>query len=206
MKLLILGAGGKTGRLVVAAAVRAGHDVTALVREPASFDGAVRVVVGDATDTAAVTGALAGQAAVIDAIGGKVPYRDTGVETATARVLVEAMRATGVRRLIAVSALGIGDSGDHAPFWYEHVLLPTMLRGVRADKGGMERTVTGAPDLDVTLVRPGLLSDAADAPPLRVITGDDKASSTTRADLARFLVEQVESDRYVGQAVVVANS
>lgn len=206
MKVLVLGAGGKTGQRVVAEALGAGHEVTAFVREPAEFDDGVKLVVGDAMTAADVDGALAGQDAVIDAIGGKTPYKDSGLEASTARVLLAAMGNKGIRRLLVISALGVGDSGGQASFFYEHVLMNTMLRGVASDKGKMEQEVEAARDIEFTIVRPGLLTDDEDAPPLRVFTGEETAHKTARRDLARFLVAQVDSDQYSRQAVVVANS
>lgn len=55
MKILIIGAGGKTGRAVVEQAAAAGHEVTAFVHKADEYDAAnVRVIEGDAADSAAM--------------------------------------------------------------------------------------------------------------------------------------------------------
>lgn len=205
MKVIIFGAGGRTGKLVVNDALDAGHEVTAFVHEAEQFDPRVQVVVGDATDRQAVEQALAGQQAVIDTIGGTTPYKNSGLETSTARIIVAGMVRRGVRRLVVISALGVGDSVDETPFWYEYLLMPTMLRGVVKDKAGMEDEVRRS-DLDYVIVRPGLLSDDEPSGPLRIVGDGEKGRSTSRRDLARFLVKQLASDAHVGQAVVVVNS
>ena len=73
MKLVVVGAGGGTGRLVVSEGLRAGHAVTAFVRHETRFEDGVRVVTGDASDEDATAQALEGQDAVIDTVGGTHP-------------------------------------------------------------------------------------------------------------------------------------
>lgn len=204
MKVIVIGAAGATGRLVVAEAVRAGHSVTAFVRDAVEFEAGVRVITGDAADVATATKALEGQDAVIDTVGGGSPWKDEGLESSVAHSIVRSMVKTGVRRLVAISAMGVGDSQANAPFWWEYILMPTLYRGVMPDKTRMEREFVEG-DIDYVIARPALLSNDEDAPPLRVVEDDEKVRKTTRKDLARFLVEQVDSDKYVGRSVVVAN-
>jgi putative NADH-flavin reductase len=113
MKVLVFGASGKTGGLVVERALAKGHDVTVLVRDASRFkrDG-VRVLVGDATKREDVSNAMQGQAAVIDTIGGTTPYKKTRLETTAAHNIIEAMQAEGISRLIVVSAMGVGRCTD----------------------------------------------------------------------------------------------
>ena len=76
MKVLVFGAAGRSGEALVNEALAAGHKVTAFVRGAAQYKKAnVRVVAGDALDAAAVDAAVAGQDAVIDALGGKTPWK-----------------------------------------------------------------------------------------------------------------------------------
>ena len=205
MKVLVLGASGRTGRLVVEEALDAGHEVTAFCHEPQTFGSGVRVVIGDSTRSADIERAMTNQDAVIDAVGETQPYKKTELEAATARNVVDAMRLKFVPRLVVISMLGVGDSVDQASFLYEHILLPTFLRGGAADKAAMETTVREA-GLDFVIVRPALLSDHEQKAPLSIVEGDAKAHTTGRADLARFLVQQLTDDSHLGRALVVANS
>ena len=207
MNVLVIGAAGETGKLVVERAAAAGHAVTALVHDAGDYHapaGVVRVVGGDARDAAAVGGAVAGQEAVVDALGGKTPYLETDLERSAARVIVSAMAEHGVRRLIVISVLGAGDSTDQAGFFYEHLLVPTYLRGVVKDKDAMEDEVR-ASGLDFVLVRPPVLKNGEAKGSVKVLGAHETAGSITRADLAAFLVDQLTSDAHVGQAVTVAN-
>ncbi len=205
-KILIFGAGGKTGSLVVERALAAGHTVTVFTHEQAREPQPnMRIVTGDAADAAAVRSAVAGQDAVIDTIGGKTPWLDKAIESTAARNIVEAMKAEAVRRLIVISFMGLGDSAEQAPFWYEHLLLPTFLHGATKDKARMEAEVTSS-GLDFVIARPPLLTDDPATGSYRIIPPEEKGHKITRADLADFLVAQLTSDTYLNQAVLVANS
>ncbi len=206
MNVIVFGASGKTGSLVVERAIAAGHTVTVFVHEANHPQSAgVRVITGDAGDPAAVRSALAGQHAVIDTIGGKTPYKDTDLEATAARNIVAAMHAGSVRRLIVVSMMGIGDSKDQTPFWYEHLLLPTFLRGATKDKTAMESAVASSA-LDFVIARPPFLTEDAPTGSYVILPNDSTGHKITRADLAQFLVDQLTTDQYLGQAVVVANT
>lgn len=204
MNVIVFGASGKTGSLVVRKALAAGHAVTAFTHGQGTRESGLRQVTGDAQDPAAVERALAGQEAVIDTIGGRTPYRTTDLETATARNIVAGMRRQGSRRLIVISAMGIGDSTGQAPFWYEHLLMPTFMRGTSKDKAGMEGEVTSS-GLDFVIARPPMLSDDPETGSIKIITREEKGHKITRGDLAQFLVDQLQRDEHLGRAVVVAN-
>lgn len=206
MKVVVVGAAGKTGRAVVSQAKAAGHAVTAFVRNADDYDAPdVEVREGDATDPAAVDAALAGQDAVIDTIGGKTPYRATTLESSAARTIIASMRRQGARRLVVTSMTGEGDSIANMPV-YQRLLLPTFLRGAMPDKAQMEEAVE-ASDLDWVIVRPAILNDDPATGNVRVYTSEsgDKARKITRADLASFLVAQLGTDEHLRHAVTIAN-
>lgn len=205
MKVIVFGASGKTGAMVVEKAKAAGHEVTAFSHggnEPPPSD--VRIISGDASDANAVRRAVAGQDAVIATIGGSTPWKDSGLEARTAEAIITGMKAEGVRRLIIVSAMGVGDSADQASFIYGKLLIPTMIRGVVKDKTHMEDEVD-ASGLEFVIARPAMLSDDPENGALRVVPEPQKANHARRGDLAQFLVDQLTSDAHLGQAVVVGN-
>ncbi len=205
MNVLVLGAAGKTGRLIVEMAVAAGHDVTALVRNASPYNAppGVQMLRGDATDPATLAHGMAGQDVVIDAVGGKTPWRKTELERTVARALVSAARQHGTRRIIAISSLGVGDSTAHAPLLLR-LLLPTFLRGSTADKAAMEREVERA-GIPYVLVRPAVLNDQPAVGAVRVLTGTEQGRQITRADVASFVIEQLITDTHLNRAVTIAN-
>lgn len=206
MKVLVVGAAGKTGRAVVKQAVTAGHEVTAFIHS-ARYDAAPGVVVrvGDGSDAETMEAAVAGQDAVIDTVGGKVPYRHSTLEADVATTIVAAMGLHGVRRLVVISMLGEGDSSANTPFYFK-LLLPTFLRGETPDKAAME-SVVRASELDWVIARPPFLTAKPATGEVRLYSPDicGYAHSITRADLAVFLVAQLTSDENLRTAVAVAN-
>ncbi len=206
MKLLVVGAAGKTGEAIVSQAVAAGHEVTAFVHKPDEYQRQdVRVAGGDARDYAAMLAAVRGQDAVLDALGGHLPFVETTLETDTARNVIKAMQETGVRRLIVVSTIGEGESIANVHSFYKNLVMPTLLRGVMKDKASMEAEVD-ASSLDWIIVRPAGLSDG-EPKGVRVVEPEsaEKVRFVTRADVARFMLEQLSSDQYLHQAVGIAN-
>jgi uncharacterized protein YbjT (DUF2867 family) len=207
MKVLVLGATGKTGSLVMDAAVAKGHEVSVLVRDVSKISRRdVRVIQGDATKRDDMTNAVHGQEAVIDTIGGTTPWKTTNLETRAAENIIEAMRATAAaRRLIVVSMMGLGESREQAPFWYKYILMKTFLHGSTADKGRMEDAVRQS-GLDYTIVRPPILADTPATGGVTVLPAGKIGHKIARADLANFLVEQLGSSAYSLQAVTVVHS
>lgn len=126
-----------------------------------------------------------GQDAVIDTVGGKIPYKHSTLETNVATTIVAAMQRQGVRRLVVTSMLGEGDSAANTPFYFK-ILLPTFLRGETPDKAAMESVVI-ASELDWVITRPPFLTEKPATGDVRVFSPDsrEKAHSITRADLAR---------------------
>ena len=220
MKLLIIGAAGKTGQAIVKEALAAGHEVTAFVHDAAGYNQpGVRLIEADATDPAKMNEAIAGQDAVLDAIGGHTPWKQTSLDDNVARVVITAMRSHAVRRLLVVSALGTGESMANASFLYEHLVAPTFLRGALADKTAMEATIE-ATDLDWTIVRAAVLTDDRATGNVRVYSvegeSETQAGSTdaphetahkiARADVAVFLLRQLTSSQYSRKLVTIATS
>jgi putative NADH-flavin reductase len=108
MKILVIGSTGRTGRHVLAQGVERGHEITAFARRPellAGSTGLAAVHQGDACDPAAVRAAVRGQDAVIAAVGG----------SQIARTLIDAMRESGVRRLVMTSSRSVPATRPRLP-------------------------------------------------------------------------------------------
>jgi len=211
MKVLILGAGGKTGRLVVEKALASGHDVTVLVHTPEddtqhqpTFPATVQVFHGDVRNPTKLDQAMQGQQAVVDTIGGKKPFLNTDLETSAVKVVIDVMKRNQVKRLIVVSALGEGESKAQTSFFYEHLLMPIFLRGILPDKANMESEVEHS-GFDFIIVRPSILKDSEDTGKTHVAPKGEIAHTITRAGLAQFLVDQLTQDQYLGQAVTLTD-
>lgn len=203
MNLLIVGATRGIGRQLLDQALASGHSVTALVRDPrrlALQHERLRVVKGDILDSDSVARAMAGQDAVCCTIGIKLPWPPVTVFSEGTRNLLQAMKKTGVRRLICVTGIGAGDSRGHGGLLYDYLILPVLFRTVYADKNRQESLIK-ASDVDWTIVRPGFLTNGPLTKNYRILTNMTgvTAGRISRADVAHFFLQELESRQYLRQ-------
>ncbi|HEY8334183.1 MAG TPA: SDR family oxidoreductase [Tardiphaga sp.] len=206
-KLLVLGATGGTGRLIVNQAVARGYDVTALVRstEKATDLKGAKLVVGDARDEVALRQALKGRTAVVSALGTPAsPFRQVTLLSTATRALVSAMKAEHVSRLVCITGMGAGDSARHGGFVFDRLIFPLLLRRVYADKDRQETIVRGS-GLDWTLVRPSVLNDKPGRNTLQAITdlSGFHGGTIAREDVAGFVLDQLCSDAWRHRAPLI---
>lgn len=206
MIVTVLGATGRTGRLLVTELVRRGHEVTVLVRDPYGAPEETHVVVGDSRDGQALASALIGAEAVVSTLG---PTRkDHQLHRQTATRLVPAMRATGVRRYVGISGAGVDATGDRKRA-RDRVIsagMHLLARSMVADKAG-ELAAWQDTEMDWTLVRPPRL---VDGPATGRVEHDayvsTRSTSMRRADLAVFLTDVLEQELYLRQAPFAATA
>lgn len=208
MKILVLGAAGRTGRLVVSKALDAGHDVVAFVRDPAHFDiedARLQVAVGNVHDCDSLAAAMRGVDVVISAVG-PAGKSSAGVMTATAGHAIDAMRETGARRLIFVTGAGVEQPED-VPVLASRIVLPLMklfARELVEDALNAVETIK-ASEIDWVVVRAPRLDDSPAAGTYR--TGYIKPSfrSLSREDLADFCLAQLSDDANLRRAPIITN-
>jgi len=208
-KILVLGATGGTGREVVAQGLGQGREITVLVRDRARLGAhadRVRVLIGSLPgDTAALAEAVRGQDAVVSALGVGKSFKSSGLMGATLPAVAAAMEANGVRRLIVTSASGVGDTLRDVPP-LGRLFARTLLRDIFADKKAGEDRLR-ATALDWTIVHPTLLTDGQRTGHYRagerlVLHG---LPSIARADVADFLLSQLEDGTYSRRDVVITS-
>lgn len=199
MRVIVFGATGKTGGHVLRDALDRGHEVTAFGRSVDRLEPepGLELFRGDVFDSAAVAEAVADHDAVIVCLGSTGLRDGTTLTTGTANI-ADAAAGSGVRRLVVVSAAGVGDSWSQIP-WSSRLMFRTMLRHIFADHGAQEAVVERSPT-DWTIVRSAVLTDKpATGTVTATTTGATKRIS--RADLAGFLVDQLTDESYSRQAV-----
>ncbi|MGW5360757.1 NAD(P)-dependent oxidoreductase [Actinopolymorpha pittospori] len=204
MHIVVAGASGRTGGLVVDSALRAGHRVTALVRDARRYTAPAGVAVHETTVTADRELTLPeGTEAVISALGMRSP-RDPGPVCAPgAENLLAAMRRGSASRFLAISAAPVLTAGVGEPWWYRRVIRPAVRRSsepVYADLEEMERLIR-ASDTSIawTIVRPGYLVDKP-ATDYLLIPEANATSSVCRQDLADALVALLAEESAVGRS------
>ena len=206
MRLLILGATGSTGRKLVDQALAAGHEVTAFARSAARVTEKhpnLTVEVGDATESRALEGPMIGRDAVLSALGAGNSLRSEIATRATA-ALIQAMRAQGLRRIISLSAFGVGETYEQASL-VQRLAYRTLLRQIFADKAKADAMLRQS-GLDWTLVYPTVLTNGVRTDSYRTgeklaMTGMPKVS---RADVAAFMLSQVSTDQWLRRTAVIS--
>jgi putative NADH-flavin reductase len=204
MKLTIFGATGGTGVQVLQQALAAGHTVTILARDPAKVttqNPHLTVVAGNVLNQSDVEKVLEQAEAVVCSLGNTGNNPDDVVSAGTQQI-VNAMQRRGIKRLIVVSSLGVGDSKNQVPFFFK-VLAATVLRKTMKDKEAQEALVR-ASGLDWTIVRPGGLTDGPRTGSYRFgMDASLTAGRVTRADVADFILRELERNEFVRMAPAI---
>jgi putative NADH-flavin reductase len=209
-KLLVIGATGGTGRALVLEALERGYIVTGLARDPARLaieHANLRVLRGDVLDPESVAEAVRGQDAVICALGHKRFFYPTRVLSAGTRILLRAMGAHGVRRLVCQTSLGIGNSAGRMGLYYTLFVIPVILPFYFWDKTRQERLIEES-QTQWTIVRPSALSNAPARGSCRhgrTVGSPLWTLSVARADVARFILDELANPRYLGSTVGVTS-
>ena len=211
MKLTILGATGATGTLLTSQALAAGHEVTAVVRDPARLampaHPRLRTVTADVMDPAAIAPAIEGADAVISAVGPRGTGPTTVVQDSV-HSIVAAMDKTGTRRLLQVSGSIVADEGESPYMRYlvKPVARRTFLRHVCADMRRGEEEIRDS-DLDWTIVRPPALTGKAATGAYRTAIDRNlpRGFTVSRADLAACMLARLDDPTVIHRHVSIAS-
>jgi putative NADH-flavin reductase len=222
MKLTIFAATGGIGRQALEQAIAAGHDVTAVVRDPQKLPGSqARVVTADLSDPdpAALYPAVSGADAVLSGLGAR-SKADVGIASRGTAAITRAMQAAGVQRIVVVSAAPVGtvpSPGRQEPSRHDpgdgfvmrkvaYPILRSVFRESYADLARMEDVLRES-DLTWTVVRPVRLTDKPLTGKYRTAYGQDVRHGLfiSRADVAHCMLRVIAQPETFGQTVGVAN-
>ena len=206
MRIAIFGATGGTGRQIVAQALTDGHEVTAFARSPSTLAPrrGLTVVAGEIHESSAVERAIAGNDAVLCALGGRPWRRRERVCSTAVRTLIPLMEKHGLHRIVAISTFGAGTTRSQVGWLARTLLFGLVLRSEVADKEAME-TELSKTNLAWTVVRVGVLSDG---PPRGTYRAADDGSirgmgKIARGDVAAFMLAQLKSEAWVRRRPVI---
>jgi len=219
-KIAVFGATGSTGQQVVRVALAHGHNVTAVVRTPAKFQEKherLKVVQGNVTDAKSVAAAIAGHDSVVSCIGnsGNMPWSDKSLFPQSAEALVAGMKTAGIKRYVTMTGALVGPDMPSDPWWAKVLMRPMWAAGMGNGRQmwQMEQILQRS-DLNYTVVRPfgmknsepkGLqnmlvLADKSAAEPAKWLPG--VATFTSYTDVATFMLDCLENDKYVRSGVL----
>jgi putative NADH-flavin reductase len=210
MRVLIVGASKGIGLETTRQALDAGHDVRALARSATAIaisNPSLEKMRGNALKTEVVEAALVGVDVVIQTLGvglGEL-LRPVHLFSDATRVLIQAMKIQGVKRLICVTGFGAGDSRASISCLQR---LPFQIVFGRAydDKSLQEQRIKES-ELDWTIARPGVLTSGPRTGQYQILSESSqwRNGGISRADVAEFLVRQIGDQTYIRKAPVLIN-
>jgi putative NADH-flavin reductase len=211
MKVAIIGANGKTGFQTVLKALDLGHEVTAVVRDAKSIrlqHERLQVKLADVRKTASLEAVLAGQEAVISAIGTSSGLNKVvDLYSKGTGNIVQAMQKQGVSRLICISSIGIDKERDpNIPFIFQDILFPLVFSNSANDMRAMETAVQES-SLNWTVVRPAGLTNRLPKWEYRVAVKPSlpRPFIISRAEVADFMVKALDNKKYFCKIVSLAD-
>lgn len=211
MKILVLGASGRTGKLIVAQAISQGHQVTALVRNPASLEAqdGLTIIQGTPTDMTDLATAERGTEAILVALNNprksdapwSKPVTTEKILTPVAKNII----ALGGKRVVFLSAIGVGDSLKDTAWFMRFMIQRTNMSYAYADHNSAEQAFR-ASDASWTLVRAMGLSNSDKEKQLVVgtATTPKPGMMVRRSAVARFMLECAKNGSHIGETPVVS--
>jgi len=207
MKVLVFGATGGTGQEIVQQSLENGYMVTAFVRDPNQIiieHENLNLVQGDVFDAKSVANAIQDQDGVFCVLGTGSDLSFSEVRTVGTKNIIDGMQMYGVKRLVAVTFMGAGDSWNRVPGILK-VLMRTLLKNRLADHESQEAVIRES-DMDWTIVRPSRLTDQKYSG--RYLFGEDisgKSLSICRADVADYSLKALTDNTLVKKTISVTN-
>ena len=211
MNIVVFGANGQTGQLLTKQALAAGHTVTAVTRHPETFplrDARLQVMRGDVFDLSSLEQAVAGQDAVLSTLGVPFSREPITVYSQGMAHIVQAMKHSGVRRVVCVSSSATGTNHETGGgFIFDKILQPIVMSTIGqttyADMKQME-TLLMKSELDWTVVRASGLFETPAVTDYQVAEDHIRGQFTSRADLADCMLQQLATDQYSRKVLAVA--
>ncbi|XP_072049018.1 flavin reductase (NADPH)-like [Amphiura filiformis] len=213
MKLVVLGATGPSGQCVVNQALDAGHDVTAVVRNPDRMTithDKLKVVVGDIFSESSLQEHFTGHDAVLSCLGATTKKAAKSLYSDSMKCIVGGMRAANVTRVICMSTWCCTDA--KGPFVVDWLLKPMFLKKVIENMAVMEAYLNECEDINYTVVKPPMLGDGnITAKEIKTVEGQYIKgvnfmgySKIPRADVARFMLSCLDNDTWNRKLVSIA--
>ena len=200
MKVLIFGATGETGRLLVTYGLQKKHGITAFVRHPSKLGirhENLSIFKGDVSDYKKVESALAGHDGAISALGPSSPFKRNPVLVKGIQNIVKAMHRQKVSRFIYQSFIGVHEYRSELGFVLNKIM-PVVLNSVIKDHEEKEQSVITS-DLQWTIVRCSMLTHGPATTTYRDgehITSPFLVPMISREDVANFMIRQLTDERY----------
>jgi putative NADH-flavin reductase len=214
VKVLIIGATGKIGRLTVSESLGLGHHVTAFGRAVDRIKPVAQLTVfrGDVLNADDVNRSVPGHDVVILTFGAipnvKTLLFGTDLCDVGTRNVIAAMEQWGVRRLVAMTSIGAGDSAGHGSWAFRNIVKPVLLGRIMKDRTNQETRVRASRVSEWVIVRPSELTDGPQNERLQHFTsfdGEREPSNISRSSVAAFLANVIVDKTYDHGSVLISS-
>ena len=201
MKIAVLGGTGATGQEIIMQGLERNYHLTVLARNPAAIQQIspnLDVIAGSISNADTVEKVIAGKDAVLSVLGFRRGDPKPTIYAEGAKVLINAMNKTGVKRLIYCTSAGVEDHDPHEMLIYRYIIKPLFLQEGYNDMKIGEALIRES-DLDWVLVRPSRLTNGPQKEHFRVspLYRSKGGVSISRADLAYFMLNQTTIDEWL---------
>jgi len=200
MKLLVIGATGRTGREIVQQALGRGHYVTAFVRSPENINlknERLTILKGNAMDENQLFNVMQNHDAVLSTLGPRDTFKPSSLLHDSAVATIHAMHRTGVKRIVILSAAA------HFP-GIPNRIVSFILRNHMRDSLAMEEIVQGS-GLDWTIARPPRLTEGEYTTyRSREGAAPKMGFSLSRKAVAAFMLDAIEQEKHFQKIVGIA--
>lgn len=209
LRIIVIGGTSGVGLELVELAISRGHSVTAVARRPERLSFSHPNLItkkGDITSIPDMQRLIPGHDVVVSTVGLSPGSRNVTLFSTGISNLLMVMAETQQSRLLAVSAIGAGDSRGSGSFWFDSVLHPLILAQDIDDKTRMEQ-ILKENSIDFTVVRPAILTNDIGQQKYRVIKSYQgiEAGTISRKDVAHFLLSLAEQNTYLRDIVTLSN-
>lgn len=208
MKIIVFGATGSVGLEIMKHALEKDLKVTAFVRNPEKMTNVhqanLTIHKGDVSNFTDVENAIKGHDAVFCALG---DGRKGEIRASGTLNIIRAMNKSGVKRLICLSTIGMGESYGNLNFFWKHIMFGMLLKKAFNDHKLQERYVFDS-HLDYTIVRPSALIDGTITSNYKIgFDGKYKKLNLkiSRSDVADFMLHQLCDVKYLKNTVSISN-
>jgi len=205
MKITIIGATRGIGKETLIQALKAGHQVTVLARNPEKIEvnaTSLTLISGDFLDRDSLKKAVLGADTVIVSVGAQPGFKPVSLFSEGTRLLLDILKEHNEDPLlIVVTGIGAGDSAGHGGFMYDKIFKPLLLGRIYEDKDRQEALLRENYKNRI-IVRPGMLTNGPLRGTRRALTDltGIHGGKISRRDVAAFILKQCQKPSFVGQA------
>lgn len=210
MRITVFGSSGNVGQLFIEKALLAGHDVVAYARSPKKIriiHERLTIIPGELTDAVSIDAAIAGSDVVVSVMGPN-GYQDSLIFAPAYRLIIAAMHAHNVKRLIALGTPTIRDKADRFNIiFFALIHIVSLIINKGSEDIATVGTLIHESGLDYTLVRVPLLTNGG-------ATGSVQTGAfgngiwwpfLSRENFTNFLILELTDTTYLRRAIAISN-